>query len=61
MTDRRGLAVRKLSAGEPVGVDPSGARGRPLHRCETASDAGIHFHRAGGAFLGASVEGRDTE
>ncbi|VTT88223.1 hypothetical protein DM2_1557 [Halorubrum sp. DM2] len=28
---------------------------------ETPSDADIHFHLAAGAFLGASVEGTDTE
>ena len=36
-------------------------RNRPTHPDETTSDAEIHFHRAGGAFLGASVEGEDTE
>jgi aminoglycoside phosphotransferase len=61
MTVRRGHAVRKLSPGEPVDTDRSGASGRTLHRHETASNAGIYVHRAGGAFLTASVEGRDTE
>lgn len=48
---------------KPVGrnEDRDAERFDPECGIDRASDTEIHFHRAGGAFLGASVEVMDTE